>query len=415
MGGIGKTELALQYALNDRDKEPENHTYQAGICWVNVSEKGNVGTQILNFAKKYLEIPISEEGELKERVELCWQNWKPGNTLIIFDDVREYAQIKDYLPPQEKRFKVIITTRQQRLAESIKVLALEVLEEKPALNLIISWIGQERVNSQLVETKGLCQDLGYLPLALELVARFLTRRKNWSIDKIRERLREKQLTAKPIKEVSEEMTAERGVKAAFEVSWQELQELTDKAQTVALYLSLFEVAPISYDLIQAVCPIDDEDELEEILEDSLINLSLIKDLGEQWYEIHTLIHQYLREKLEQSELATTVKQTYCRLMTEIAQQIPYKPVQNDIQNLTPLIPHLAVAARDLSQWIANDGLVCVYLGLGKFYQGQGLYQEAKPRLKQCLSIAQERLGEEHPDVALSLNDLAVLYHSNWKY
>ena len=148
MGGIGKTELALQYSLNDTDKEPEARIYQAGICWLNVSEKGNVGTQILNFAKKYLEIPISEEGELKERVELCWQNWKQGNTLIIFDDVRKYAQIKDYLPPQEKRFKVIITTRQQRLAESIKVLALEVLEEEAALNLIISWIGQERVNDQ---------------------------------------------------------------------------------------------------------------------------------------------------------------------------------------------------------------------------------------------------------------------------
>ncbi len=297
MGGIGKTELALQYALDDRDKEPENRTYQAGICWVNVSETGDVGTQILNFAREYLKIPTLEEGELPDRVKLCWQNWREGDTLIIFDDVREYGQIKDFLPPQNKRFKVIITTRKQRLAESIKVFALEVLEERPALDLIVSFIGEERVNHQLEEAQKLCQDLGYLPLGLELVARFLKRRQNWSLQKMRERLAEKHLETRAIHKPSEEMTAERGVKAAFETSWEELNQ---EAQTVACYLSLFEVAPIPYVFIQAICSIEDEDELEEIIEDSLVNLSLLKDLGDRWYEMHTLIHQYLRDKLEGS-------------------------------------------------------------------------------------------------------------------
>ena len=41
---------------------------------------------------------------------------------------------------------------------------------------------------------------------------------------MRERLREKQLTAELITEASEEMTGERGVKAAFEVTWQELTD-----------------------------------------------------------------------------------------------------------------------------------------------------------------------------------------------
>ena len=409
MGGIGKTELALQYALADRDKDPKTRIYQAGICWINVSKEGNVGTQILNFASEYLKLPIPEEGELEDRVKLCWQNWRQGNTLIIFDDVREYRQIKDYLPPQEKSFKVIITTRKQRLADSIKVLALEVLEEQPALELIASLIGQERVNSQLKEAKGLCKDLGYLPLGLELVARFLIRRKRWSIKKMREKL---SLTAKPLAEAREDMTGERGVQAAFNVSW---EELTDEAQTVALYLSLFAVAPIPYDFIQKVCPIEDEDELEEILEDSLIELSLIKDLGEEWYEIHTLIQQYLRDKLEESKLATTVKQTYCQLMTEIAQEIPEMPVQSDIQNLTPVIPHLVVAARELNQWIVDDDLIWVYVGLGRFYEGQGLYQEAEPWYEQCLSIVRERLGENYPDVAISLNNLAGLYESQGRY
>ncbi|MCL1474880.1 hypothetical protein [Argonema antarcticum] len=44
MGGVGKTELALQYALKYQP------TYPAGICWL--SARGvDVGTQIVQFGR----------------------------------------------------------------------------------------------------------------------------------------------------------------------------------------------------------------------------------------------------------------------------------------------------------------------------------------------------------------------------
>ncbi|MFM6530171.1 MAG: tetratricopeptide repeat protein, partial [Dolichospermum sp.] len=75
----------------------------------------DVGTSILSFAQFHLGLTLPTKGTLEERVRFCWQNWfknEKDESLIIFDDVREYKQIKAYLPPQtEKRFKVIITTR----------------------------------------------------------------------------------------------------------------------------------------------------------------------------------------------------------------------------------------------------------------------------------------------------------------
>ncbi len=371
MGGIGKTELALQYALADRDKDLEECSYKSGICWVNVSDQGNVGTQILNFSKDYLKLSILEEGELEDRVKHCWQLWSQKDSLIIFDDVRDYEQIYDFLPPQEKRFKIIITTRKKDLAESINFLPLEVLDEESALALIISFVGEERVKKELQETKLLCQDLGYLPLGLELVARFLKRRQNWSIKKYRDRLKDKGLKVGGIQESTKDMTAQRGVKTAFDISWQELEQ---EAQEIAYYLSLFEVDPIPYKLIKELCPIENEDDLEDILEDSLINSSLIKDLGNQIYEIHTLIHQYLREKLEASNISTEVKKAYCQLMVSIAKEIPEQPVKTDIEGLTLIIPHLSVAAKELNQWIEDDDLIWPYVGISRFYEGQGFYR-----------------------------------------
>ncbi|MGK7958550.1 MAG: tetratricopeptide repeat protein [Crocosphaera sp.] len=262
------------------------------------------------------------------------------------------------------------------------------------------------------EARLLCQDLGYLPLGLELVSRFLKRRQNWSIKKYRDKLKDKGLKVRGIQESTEDMTAQRGVKAAFEISWQELEQ---EAQEIAYYLSLFEVAPIPYELIKEICPIEDEDDLEDILEDSLINSNLIKDLGNQVYEIHTLINQYLREKLEESNLTNEVKKTYCKLMVSVAKEIPEQPIKTNIERLTLKIPHLTVAAKELNKWMKDEDLGWPYLGISRFYGGQGFYKEAEPWYKQCLNILQERLGEEHPYVAQSLNNLAVLYNEQGRY
>ena len=43
------------------------------------------------------------------------------------------------------------------------------------------------------------------------------------------------------------------------------------------------------------------------------------------------------------------------------------------------------------------------------YQAQGRYAEAEPLLKRSLAIREKTLGPEHPDVATSLNILAELY------
>jgi len=49
------------------------------------------------------------------------------------------------------------------------------------------------------------------------------------------------------------------------------------------------------------------------------------------------------------------------------------------------------------------------------YQCQSRYAEAEPFYKHSLSLRQQLLVENHPDVAASLNNLAVLYQSQGRY
>ncbi len=43
------------------------------------------------------------------------------------------------------------------------------------------------------------------------------------------------------------------------------------------------------------------------------------------------------------------------------------------------------------------------------------YEQAEPLYQRALAIAEQQLGAEHPDTAISLNNLAALYHEQGKY
>ncbi|WP_419548321.1 CHAT domain-containing protein [Microcystis sp.] len=53
--------------------------------------------------------------------------------------------------------------------------------------------------------------------------------------------------------------------------------------------------------------------------------------------------------------------------------------------------------------------------LAALYESQGRYSEAEPLYKQALAIRKQQLGDNHPDTAQSLNNLAELYESQGRY
>ena len=409
MAGVGKTELALQYALYHKKKS----TYPGGICWIGVQAE-TVGVQLLDFAKSLLGLFPPEDLNLRGQLDYCWARWQPpGDVLLILDDVHQYEEIQDYLPPQEQRFKVLITTRQHWLAASFEQLRLPVLSESAALALLESLIGASRLQAELEVGKGLCAWLGYLPLGLELVGRFLKRRSNWTLARMQQQLIDKGLQLSALQNASADMTAQRGVEAAFEVSWDGLNQ---PARDLGCFLSLFALAPIPWRLVIERClSAEDEEELEDIREDELLNLHLLQAVKGEVYQFHPLVRQFFQAKLALREDGDELKRSFCRGMVEEAKTIPDTPTKEQVEAVALSIPHIAESATELEQWLEDEDLIPSFAGLGLFYEGQGLYEEAEPWFKQCLAVTRRRLGEEHPDVATSLNNLAALYNSQGRY
>jgi len=404
MGGVGKTELALQYAQFHQKLS----TYPGGLCWIRAGEVA-IGTQIVSFAKVQLGLQLPDGLDLPQQVAYCWRNWLAGDVLLVLDDVRDYQEVKPYLPPAESRFKVLITTRRKGLGQSFKMLRLPVLTLDAAIALLVLFVGQERIEQERDQAKQLCEELGYLPLGLELVGRYLYDKLDLSLVQMRQRLA---LKHRSLQNPSEEMTARLGVEAAFELSWQELDEV---AQDLGCLLSLFALAPIPWSWVEQCLPDRDAEVLEDARDYALLNLSLLERFSQGTYQLHQLIREFLKGKLDQLAEADQLKERFCQAMATAARQIPNAPTRQDITTSTPIIPHLAEAANVYQKWLSDDDLVCPFIGLGYFYSGQGAYEQALPWLELCVSVTRKRLTQEHPAVANSLNNLAGLYRSQGRY
>ncbi|MBD2124736.1 NB-ARC domain-containing protein [Trichocoleus sp. FACHB-262] len=314
MGGVGKTELALQYAI------AHQNDYSGGVCWIEAREQ-NVAAQIVDFATVYLGLNLPNSiTELTNQVRWCWQHWNPNQVLVIFNDVADYTKIRPYLPPPNSRFHVLLTTRLRLLKDSER-LELNVLHPDAAILLLGLLAGAERVEAEATAAKAICQWLGYLPLGLELIGRYLARKPDLSLAAMLERLQAKRLEQQALKKPKSEadMTAQMGVADAFDLSWRELPSL---AQMVGCFLSIFDVVPIPWNLVEECFPNYEEEELEETRDDFLLAFHLLQREDKQAYRLHELIREFFQVKLVELEQPDSLWKAVTLKVAAIAKHNP---------------------------------------------------------------------------------------------
>ncbi|NEQ10322.1 MAG: NB-ARC domain-containing protein,Caspase domain-containing protein [Moorea sp. SIO4E2] len=157
-GGVGKTELAIQYSCYNLED------YPGGCCWL-YFKRTDIVTQLSEFAfvNEY-DFSIPENLTIASQLAYCWKKWPPGKVLLVFDNVTNIEQIKDYLPPMGSRFRVLITTRSSQLPYAS--LPLGELPETEALELLAQLLGKELVQKELEFATKLCKFVGCVPLGL---------------------------------------------------------------------------------------------------------------------------------------------------------------------------------------------------------------------------------------------------------
>ena len=416
MGGAGKTELALQYAQQYRTY------YPGGLMWLN--GKRDLVLEIIGFARSQLGIEPSEDLNTEQQVAFCWRQFEGDEpVLVVADDLADYKQARPYLPPNDPKFRLLLT-RRSRFGKGIVALSLDVLKPLAAMKLLVACVGRNRVCREARAARDLLRWLGYLPLGVELVGRFLDLRPDWTLAKMSVRLEEKRLEAKALAQQDEEMTAQHeSLIAAFELSWEDLSE---NAQQLGCLLSWFAGAPIPWYMVESCWKNG-----EEARDKDLVCSNLLQHLETNIYQLHPLIREFFRWKTKELSLAqpfwgllgwlrkenrSLLVKKVCNAAVAIEQTIPGMLTLQDVARVKDTIPHIEdVAKYWLEEIEKKDNIIFLLGGLGRFYEGQGLYERAQFWREACVAAARKFLGNDHPSMAMSLHNLASLCYLQGRY
>ncbi|WP_375332151.1 NB-ARC domain-containing protein [Candidatus Tisiphia endosymbiont of Temnostethus pusillus] len=155
LGGIGKTQLALQYITHTK------HPYTLKV-WFPAENVDHLYNKYVEFAKL---LGYAEVNYTKESIIAYVKQWLVDNPgwLLVYDNVNNYREIEAFLPKAGGY--VILTTRQRHWPTNFSILPIDVMTEQEAVKTIRSLIQQDTAKEQN-EIKKLVEILGYLPLAL---------------------------------------------------------------------------------------------------------------------------------------------------------------------------------------------------------------------------------------------------------
>jgi tetratricopeptide (TPR) repeat protein len=430
MGGVGKSELVVQYA-----RQYLHDTYRGGVVWL-AGERA--GIELLNFARSrfFPTVDLADYGDLPEQLAYCFAYWPakevpPESVLLIFDDVTDYRTQVAAILPSDARFRVLVTTRAQ--FQGVERLELPVLKPLAAMKLLVSIVGRDRVAREARTARDLLKWLGWLPLGIQLVGSLLKLEPDWSIQSVLARLEREKLQHEAMGEIE----------IAFNVSW---QQLAPAPQELAVLLGCFGNAAIPWELVEATvarceapprrqrkrdrlwrlitrqpatqpeqwCLLLNHDQLVKARR-RLVELSLLERTGQEEYKLHPLIREFFAAKRADWPEGEALQQAFWAQMVSIAETVPYRVTLTDLARTRPAWPHLEAAAANTSKIAALTDSTWPFVALARLAEGQGLWSEAEQHYSNCWTTTEHCFGPSHPLTAQSLNNLAVFYKCQGRY
>jgi tetratricopeptide (TPR) repeat protein len=417
MGGVGKSELAIQHAYGSFD------LYRGGIVRLDARQGLDaMALQVVTFFRGvFPDLALPEDKSPTELLPLCWSQWPASANplepvLLILDDQRgdkggyeAERKLLEGLPP---RFRRLITQR-ETAPTNAQSMELPLLEREASLELLALQAGEggtHRLKAEEQAADGLCSEVGDLPLALVLLGARLAERPDLRLEQLLADLQAKGAAAKALQKAHSELGAMRGVVEALLISW---EPLTDPAKSLLLLLSVMAPALIPWELVEACrLPVQELEEGSAFGDQQaeLLRAQFLERSGPGLYQLHPLVRQFLRlQSQEQPEVMFRWRKQLAAAVAGVCRErIPQTLTLEQVQGLEAFLPHIRLVAEQLAEELDEDNLLWPTTGLARVAVHQAAFAEALKWHQLCLELSQFRLGPNHSSTAAALNNLAAL-------
>src|SRR6266700_489987 len=419
LGGIGKTQVAVEYAYR-------YHKEYRVVLWVRASSPESLVSDFISIAH-LLDLRAKDEQD-QAIVVTAVKYWlkELKNWLLILDDADDVQIASDFIGSLGAGH-VLLTTRTQHsgtFAQRIEVKKMELEEGmhfllRRAEILALDMPFDNASNIDRHRAQELAQLLDGLPLALDQAGAYI------------------QATACGLHGYLE-LYHKRSIDL---LGTRDQRKTSDHPASVVVTLSLdfaglLEANPAAADLLRLCAFLHPDAIPEEIITAGAAHLGpllepvaanrmkldftiadlrrfslLERDPDSRTLTVHRLVQEVFKHSMDEQ----TRRQWAERAVGAVNQAFPDVEFTH-WQQCQKLVSHAQVCAASIAQWNLTSPEAARLLDVtGHYLYQRGRYDQADSFLHQALAMREQVLGPDYPATATSLNDLAELHQAQGKY
>ena len=418
LGGIGKTQLALEYAYR------YYQDYQA-VLWARAESTETMISSYVALAR-LLRLPEREEKEQEVTVQAVkiWLQTHRG-WLLILDNADELGLLSAFLPPSLGGH-LLLTTRAQAVGRLAYRLAIETLLPEHGALFLLRRAALIAPDAELLQVSPqerelavqISQELGELPLALDQAGAYLEETgmdlaEYWQIYQ--------QHRATLLQERRGLVTDHpEPVASTWSLSFQRVEEKNPAAADLLRMSAYLAPDAIPEEVLTAgasqlgpvLAPVAADPLLFNQAIEALRAYSLVRrDPKEKSLSVHRLVQAVLQDTLEETQRRLWAERTVCAVNAAF----PHAEYRTWAQ-CERLLPQALAATQWIEQYqmsIEEAGRLLYETAI--YLRDRARYSEAEPFFRRALHIREQHFGPEHPAVAYPLNGLAYLYFLQGRY
>jgi tetratricopeptide (TPR) repeat protein len=439
-GGVGKTQLALEYAYRNLESY--------GLAWWLYAGDSNALESSFAALSEQLGVGGSANNAEELRQAVCHELERRTDWLLIFDDAPDRETVRGYVPG--KNGHVIITSRQSTWDGVGKSFCLRVLERPDAIEFLLKRSGRPFEPSAYT----LAQALGDLPLALEQAGALIATAEITFADYLR---RFEDHWAELLQSGRSAGEYPDTVAMTWELACREVER--HDLETAALLKVLSFVAPseITHSFLRRAvatlpAPLSQHFSSAVLLESAIQRLTQFSLINgdDRAVCVHRLVASLTRDRLHEDERAnwceialSMMQQTFrfrvddTTSWVECAEALPHALTASAHAEKASIEP--AVNAKLLNQigeYLTQAGLLdaartvferalartdeahgpedvrraAIVNNLGRILKRMGNVDQAREHFENAIRLDQETYGEAHPHVAEVANNYGTVLH-----
>jgi tetratricopeptide (TPR) repeat protein len=419
--GVGKTQIAIQYAYSHLHKEYET------ILWLAADSRKNLSTSIVSRSEQF---SLSEEDcKDDQRLFATVRHWLKNHYkwLLILDHLDDDDfELIDPLIPNQSSGHILLTTCFQATGEIRAVPVVEMAIDDSALFLLrrAKLIEEQAPLSNaseedITQAKAIAQEVDGLPLALDQAGAYIDET-GYNLTDYLELYRQGKLRLLEQRGEKPFSIHPESVAVTFSLAFEKVRLKYPPALELLCLFAFLHPDAIPDEMIKAGAPVlgislqalaTHPSKLNDAMR-ILRKFSLVQRRNDtKMLSIHRVVQDILREKLKPTQQR--------RWANKVVRLVNHVFPEGDFSNWSlcaSYLPHAQKCAELITEYQLHQKEAADLLQrLGSYCYWRAYYQNAEQYLIDALELYKQVVGPEHTDTAQALDSLATLYTKQGKY